>query len=83
MLQVNFIMIYIIHKISVLLKINKILKRCLMNIYYFLKKSIFFDNIFMQSTKHEEYENITENVIKNVRNFIRLKNKQMMAQLKV
>ena len=27
----------------------------------------------MQSTKHEEYENITENVIKNVRNFIRLK----------
>ena len=37
----------------------------------------------MQSTKHEEYENITENVIKNVRNFIRLKNKQMMARLKV
>ena len=37
----------------------------------------------MQSTKHEEYENITENVIKNVRNFIRLENKQMMAQLKV
>ena len=47
-LQVNFIMNYIIHKISVLLKITRILKlflRSMIN-FYFLKKIInFFHNI--------------------------------------
>ena len=44
MLQVNYIMIYIIHKISVLYKITRILKRLLRNItdFYFFKQIIFF-----------------------------------------
>ena len=43
MLQVNFIMIYIIDKISVLLKITRILKRFSMSIIEIKKK--FFHNI--------------------------------------
>ena len=41
MLQVNFIMIYIIHKIFLLLKITRILKHFLSNIidFYFLKNN--------------------------------------------
>ena len=44
MLQVNYIMIYIIHKISVLYKITRVLKRLLRNItdFYFFKQIIFF-----------------------------------------
>ena len=43
MLQVNFIMICLIHKILVLLKITRILKRFLKNIidFYFFKTSNF------------------------------------------
>ena len=42
MLQVNFIMIYIIHKISVLFKITRILKRFLRSIvdFYIKKKQL-------------------------------------------
>ena len=43
MLQVNFSMIYIIHKILVLLKITRILKRFLRSIIdFFLKKKLIF-----------------------------------------
>ena len=45
MLQVNYIIIYIIHKISVSLKITRIFKRFLRSImqFYFLEKiAIFF-----------------------------------------
>ena len=42
MLQVNFIMIYIILEISVLLEITRILKQFLRSIIDFLKKVIFF-----------------------------------------
>ena len=44
MLQVNFIVIYIIHEMLVLLKITRILKRFLRSIidFYFLKNDVFF-----------------------------------------
>ena len=46
MLQVNFIMIYIIHKISVLLKITRILRKTPFKecniVLLFKKKKIFF-----------------------------------------
>ena len=47
MLQVNLIIIYIIHKLSVLLKITRILKCFLRTIrdIYFLKKQYFFYDI--------------------------------------
>ena len=53
MLQVNFLMIYTIHKISVLLKITRILKRFLKIIIdlFFFKKTLikFFHNIMIKS----------------------------------
>ena len=53
MLQVNFLMIYTIHKISVLLKITRILKRFLRIIIdlFFFKKTLikFFHNIMSKS----------------------------------
>ena len=42
MLQVNFIMMYIIHKISELLKITRILKRFLRTFILEKKEFIFF-----------------------------------------
>ena len=47
MLQVNFIMIYIVHKISVLLKIARILKHFLGSIidFYFFEQNNFFHSI--------------------------------------
>ena len=44
MLQVNYIIIYIIHKISVSLKIARIFKRFLRSImqFYFLEKIVIF-----------------------------------------
>ena len=74
-------MIYIILKILVLLKITRILKRSLMSIIDFSQ------NITMKSSRLKEYKNIEENIIKDVRNFFRLKKlekkKRMMPQLKV
>ena len=70
MLQVNFIMICIIRKISVLLKITRISKRFLNSIieFYFLKDNQFFsEHIMMKSPSLEE-----ENIIKDVRNLFRL-----------
>ena len=66
MLQINFIMIYIIHKISVLLKITRILKRFLKSIIelYFLKHNTFFSQHIMTENPSLEEENI----IKDVRN---------------
>ena len=62
MLQVNFIMIYIIHKISVLLKITRILKTFFKEFSRFLfKKNIYF---FSQRMMMES----PINIIKNVRN---------------
>ena len=66
MLQVNFIMIYRIHKILVLLKIIRVLKQ-------FFRKTIFSQNIMIKSSKLKEYKNIEENIIKYVRNLFRLK----------
>ena len=53
MLQVNFIMIWIIHKILKLIKITIILKRFLRRIteFYSLKNNYFFQNLM---TKEEE-----------------------------
>ena len=68
MLQVNFIMICIIHKILVLVKITRISKHFLRSIidFYFLKNNYFFSkNIMIESPSLEE-----ENIIKDVRNIL-------------
>ena len=70
MLQVSFIMIYLIHKISVLLKITRILKHFLRSkqALIFLKNNkLFSQHIMMESSRLEE-----ENIIKNLKNFYRL-----------
>ena len=53
MLQVKFIMIYIIHKPSVLLKITRIFKRFLRSIidFYFLNKN---NSFFFLTTYNDE-----------------------------
>ena len=63
MTRVNFIMIYVIHKIPVLLKITRILKpflRRVIDVYsFFSKKIIFFSqHIMMKSSRLEEDKNI-------------------------
>ena len=74
--QVNFIMIYIIHKISVLLKTIRILKRFLRSIidFYLLKASLFFSQHKMiKISRLEKDKNMEENKIKDVINLFRLK----------
>ena len=91
MLQVNFILIYVIHKILVLLKITRILKRFFKEynrlLFIFFRKSNFFSqHLIMKSSRLEEDKNIEENIIRDVRNLIRLKKlkkKQMMMQIKI
>ena len=75
MLQVNFIMIWIIHKILKLIKITIILKRFLRSVtdFYSLKNNYFFSKFNdKRRGKHEEAEE--ENIIKDVRNLFRLEN---------
>ena len=83
MLQVNFIVIFIIHKISILLKITRISKRFFKEynklLFFFFKKS-FFSHLMMKSPRLEEHKNIEENIIKDVRKLFRLKAK--IKQLK-
>ena len=77
MLQVNFIMIYVIHKILALLKITKNLKRFLRSIidfYFFKSIKFFFTTYDDEKSRLEEDKNIKENIIKEVRNLFRLKN---------
>ena len=64
MLYIHFIMIYRIYKISVLPKINRILK--------FLQKIINLKHIMMKSSRFYEDEIKEENIIKDVRNLFRL-----------
>ena len=68
MLQVNFILIYVIHKILVLLKITRILKRFFKEynrlLFIFFRKSNFFSqHLIMKSSRLEEDKNI-ENLIR-------------------
>ena len=84
MLQVNFIIIHIIHKILVLLKITRIFKRFwrIITDFRILENKYFFHNIKL----FEEYKSIKESISKNVKSLFRqkkLKKKQMMLQLKV
>ena len=51
MLQVNFVMIYIIHKILVLLKITRSLKRFFKEYNRCFKKIIFSQDIMMKSPR--------------------------------
>ena len=65
MLQVNFIMIYIIHKISELLKITRILK-CFLRTFILEKKEfIFFTRYTDEKFKDWKDKNIEENIIKD------------------
>ena len=76
MIQLNFIIICISHKVSILLKITRILKLFLRSIidFYLKKRMIFFSqHIIMESSRHEEDKNIEDNIIQDVRNLFRLK----------
>ena len=69
-------MSYIIYKISVLLKIIRILKVFLMSKidFFFRKNNQFFSqHIMMKSTRLEEDKNIEESIIADVKNISRLK----------
>ena len=70
MLQANFIIIYIIHKILVLLKITTILKHFSRSIidFYFFKNNFFSQLITMKNSNLED-----ENITKDVRNPFKLK----------
>ena len=75
MLQVDFIMIYIIHKILVLPKITIISKSFLKSItdFYFLKiKMIFFVTYNDECSSPKEDKYIKENTIKDVKNLFKL-----------
>ena len=77
--QVNFIMICIIHKISVLLKITRTSK-CIIY-FYFFKKRFFSQHIIIESPKPDKL-----NIVKDVRNLFRLneiKNETNDAGIKV
>ena len=54
MLQVNFIMIWIIHKILKLIKITIILKRFLRSVtdFYSLKNNYFFQNLMIKEEEN-------------------------------
>ena len=71
MLQVNFIIMYIIHKMLVLIKITRILKyflRSIIDFYFSFKTNeLFSQYIMMESPRLEE-----ENIIKDVINLVRL-----------
>ena len=70
MLQVNFMMIYIIHRISVLFKITRISKRFLRSIidFYCFKKQLFFSqHMMIKSPRLEE-----KNTIKDIKNLFKL-----------
>ena len=71
MLQDNFIIIYIIHRILILLKITRILKRFLIDIYFF-KKIIFLKYIIGKSPRLEEYKHMEESILKDVGNIFKL-----------
>ena len=76
MQQVSFIIIYIIHKILVLLKIIRTLKCFLRSIinFYFLKEIIIFfsQHIMISISRLQEYKNIKENTTKDVKKYFRL-----------
>ena len=82
MLQVNFIIIYIIHKISIFLKTTRVLKRFLRSNNQFL-----LQHKIMKILRDEEDNNIEENIIKDIKNLFRLKKtkirKKTMPQLNV
>ena len=75
-LQVNFIMIYIVHKISVLLKITIVLKqflRIIIAFYIFKNVICFSQHIFVKYSKIEEDRNIEKNIVKDPTNLVILK----------
>ena len=82
MLQVNFIMICIIHKMLAFLNITTIFKLPLRRIidFYFLKNNYFSQHIMIERPNLEKGK-----IIKGARNIFRLeklKNKQLIPQLK-
>ena len=81
MLQINFIMIRIIHQILVLVKINRILKHFLRSIIDFLKV---FKKIIIFFSQYIIMENsgLQEEKIKDARNPFRLKNKMYNITIK-
>ena len=79
LLNFNFAMVYIIHKILVLIKNN--MNYFKDNIFkcFFKKKTQFFSiYIMMENPRPEE-----EKIIKDIRNFFRLKKNKMKLQLRI
>ena len=75
-LQVNFTMIYKVHKISVLLKITIVLKqflRIIIAFHIFKNVICFSQHIFVKYSKIEEDRNIEENIVKDPTNLVILK----------
>ena len=71
MLQISFIMTYIVHKILVLLIITRIFK----TVFKENKKNNqqFSQHITMKTARLEEDKNVEDNINKDVRNLFRLK----------
>lgn len=75
-LQVNFTMIYKVHKISVLLKITIVLKqflRIIIAFHIFKNVICFSQHIFVKYSKIEEDRNIEKNIVKDPTNLVILK----------
>ena len=66
MLQISYIMIYIIHKISVLLKISRILETSIIHFIFLI--------IFVTTYNDGKSTIWTKNIIKDVRNLFKLGN---------
>ena len=73
MLQVNFILIHIIHKISVLLKITRFLNALVDFIFYKKRNNYFFTTYNNENFKFKEDKNIEDNIINDIINLFRLK----------
>ena len=84
LLNLNFAMIYIIHKILVLIKnsMNYFQNKCFFKKYnrilFFWKKKIFFPQYTMMKNPRLE----EEKVIKDIRNLFRLKKEQNETAIK-
>ena len=96
MLQVNFIMIYIIHKISVLLKITRILKRFLRSIvdFYIKKKKLILFTTYNDgnskawrkkhlSRQEKENKEIKDRIIREIRNLFEYKEEDYYKPIRV
>ena len=77
MLQINFIMIYIIYKISVLLKITRISLTFIFTFFF-----QFLEHIMIKISSLQEDKDIEKNIIKDVINWKKIKQETNDAGIK-